>query len=150
MIHARLPVVNEGAVFSEEALGDRLRERRAIDTELVLLADTLIPATEKEAGIVDVVIEMMVGEEEVIDTGRADSRFHQLVRRGGAAIEHQIFVPRLHGEGRSPAVRSGCRCAGSEDKNLGHCIAWRASKGPPTPPCARRRPGSAGTPLDRS
>src|SRR6058998_298903 len=35
----RFPVVNEGAVFSEQALSDRFGQRRAIDAELILLAD---------------------------------------------------------------------------------------------------------------
>ena len=40
------------------------------DLELVPLADALVPAAQKEAGIVDVMVEMVVSEKEVVNLGR--------------------------------------------------------------------------------
>src|SRR5262249_30742780 len=102
------------------ALGDRLREGGTPDAQLVLAADALVPAAEQEAGIVDVVVEVVMGEEQVIDAGGTDPRLHQLVGGGGAAVEHEVPVGHLDGEGGSPAIGGGSRRAGSEDEDLGH------------------------------
>ena len=119
-VDARFPVVNEGAVLSEQALGDRLGQRRAIDAELILLADALVPATEQEAGVVDVVVEVMVREEQVVDARGQDTDLHELGRRRRAAVEHQILAAHVDGEGRPPAIRRGRRSAGAEDEHLRH------------------------------
>src|SRR5262249_59767243 len=92
MIDARLPVVGERAVLPEDPLGERLRERRPVDLELVLLADALVPATEEEARVVDVVIEVMVREEHVVHPRRHDPHLDQLVRRGGTGIRPHVLA----------------------------------------------------------
>src|SRR5256886_823682 len=117
-VDARFPVVNEGAVLAEQALGDRLGQRRTIDAELILLADALVPATEQEAGVVDVVVEVMVREEQVVDARGQDTDLHELGRRRRAAFEHQILA--AHVDGRPPAIRRGRRSAGAEDEHLRH------------------------------
>ena len=47
----------------------------------------------------------MVGKEQVIDLSREHTGFHQLVRRGRAAIEHQQFIANLHNMGTTETVR---------------------------------------------
>ena len=70
VVYACDPVMGKDAfLFVEDAVGDALGEGWAVDVEGVFLADGLVPATEEEAGIVDVVVEMVVGEEEVVDLG---------------------------------------------------------------------------------
>ena len=64
------PVVSEDALFFvEDAVGDALGEGRAVDVYGVLFAYGLVPSAKEEAGVVDVVVEVVVGEEEVVDLG---------------------------------------------------------------------------------
>ena len=58
------PVVGEYALlFVQDAVGDALGKGRSVDVQRVFLADRLIPAAEEEAGVVDVVVEVVVREE---------------------------------------------------------------------------------------
>ena len=108
MVYASFPVVGEQAVFAEDAFGYPFREVGAENLELVFLADALVPAAEKEAGIVDVVVEVVVGEEEVVNLGGEQSGLDQLVRCCGAAVEHEEFAAELQDMGAAePGGRGG-------------------------------------------
>ena len=64
VVDASDPVVGEDPLlFVENAVGDALGESRTVYVEGVFLADRLIPAAEEEAGVVDVVVEVVVREE---------------------------------------------------------------------------------------
>ena len=89
-------VVDERAVLPKDALGDNLGEGRPVDPELVLLADALIPATQQEAGVVYIVVEMMMREEKIVDFCRKEPRLHQFVGGSRAAIEHQVIAGDLN------------------------------------------------------
>ena len=77
------------AVLAEDALGYLLGQVGPEDLELVLLADALVPPAKEEAGIINVMVEVMVSEEEVVDLGGEQPRFEQLVSGGRPAVEHQ-------------------------------------------------------------
>src|SRR5207244_3222231 len=68
--------------------GDSLGQRGAEDLQPVLAADTLIPAAEQEAGVVDVVVEVVVREEEVVHLRGPQAGLDELVRGRRAAVEH--------------------------------------------------------------
>jgi hypothetical protein len=87
------PVVTEGAlVLVQDAVGHLLGQPRAENLELALLAGALVPAAEQEARVVDVMVEMVVGKEEVVDLGGAEASLDQFVGGGRAAVEHQVLA----------------------------------------------------------
>ncbi len=87
------PVVCEDAfLFVEDAVGDALGEGGAVDVESVFLADRLIPAAEEEAGVVDVVVEVVMGEEEIVDVGWPESGLDEFVGCGRSAVEHDLLA----------------------------------------------------------
>ena len=63
VILAGVQVVREGAVLANQALCDRLSVVGAEDVEGVFFADAFVPACHQQAGVVDVVVEVVVGEE---------------------------------------------------------------------------------------
>jgi len=85
---AGLPIVREGAVLADEPLGDSLGQRGTEDLQPVLATDALIPAAKQEAGVVDVVVEVVVREEEVVHLRGPQAGFDELVRGRRAAVEH--------------------------------------------------------------
>ena len=73
---SRVPIVGKDAfLFVKDGVSEALRWRRAVDIEGVFLADRLVPAAEQEAGVVDVVVEVVVSEEQVVDAGRPQTGF---------------------------------------------------------------------------
>ena len=93
MVYAGDPVVSEDAfLFVEDAVGDALGEGGSVDAEGVFLADGLVPAAEEEAWVVDVVVEVVVGEEEVVDLGREEAGLDEFVGSSGPAVEHDLFA----------------------------------------------------------
>ena len=124
---ARLPVVGEDAfVLVEDAARDALGEGGAEDLQVVLLAGALVPAAQQEAGVVDVVVEVVVCEEEVVDVGGPESCLDELVGCCGAAVDHHLLVADLQGERRAEAGGRGRRSACAEDVDGGglggHCV----------------------------
>jgi len=65
-----------------------LRALLAEDLQPVLATDALIPAAKQEAGVVDVVVEVVVREEEVVHLRGPQAGFDELVRGRRAAVEH--------------------------------------------------------------
>ena len=122
MVHPRLPVVREQPLLPKDALGDLLREVGAEHLQLVLLADALIPAAEQETGIVDVMVEMVVREEEVVHLRGEESRLYQLVGSRRPAIEHQQLFAELEHVGT--AESGGCRCgrSGAQRVDFSHFL----------------------------
>src|SRR5438093_175050 len=76
------------AGLADEPLGDSLGQRGAEDLQPVLATDALIPAAKQEAGVVDVVVEVVVREEEVVHLRGPQAGFDELVRGRRAAVEH--------------------------------------------------------------
>src|SRR5262245_2296572 len=111
MIHPCLPVMHERAVLPKDALGDGLGEGRPVDPELVLLADALIPATQQEAGVVHIVVEMMMREEKIVDFRRKEPSLHQFMGGSRAAIEHQMIAGNLEYMRRTKAAGCWRRCS---------------------------------------
>ena len=108
------PVVGEDAfLFVEDAVGDALGESRSVDVEGVFLADGLVPAAEEEAGIVDVVVEVVVGEEEVVDVGGPEAGLDELVGCGGSAVEHDLLAIDVGDVGGAEAGGGGRGSAGA-------------------------------------
>ena len=61
---SRVPIVGKDTfLFVKDTVGEAFGWRRAVDVEGVFFADGLVPAAKKEAGVVDVVVEVVVGEE---------------------------------------------------------------------------------------
>jgi hypothetical protein len=112
--------VDEGPLLAEDPLGDGLGQRRPVHLERVLLADGLVPAAEQEAGVVHVVVEVVMGEEEVIDVGGKDAGLDQLPGGRRPAVEHHVLTADLHRVGRAPPMRGGRWRAGTEDEDFGH------------------------------
>ena len=84
--------MGEGAGLADELFGYGLGEGRAEDLQTVVTACALVPAAEKEAGIVDVMVEVVVGEEQVVDLSRPEADLDQLVSGGGAAVKHEVLA----------------------------------------------------------
>src|SRR5215475_9331551 len=128
MIHPRLPVMHERAVLPKDTLGDSLGEGRTVDPELVLLADALIPATQQETGVIHIVVEMMMREEEIVDFRRKEPGLHQFVSSCWAAIEHQVIAGDLDDMRRSKPVRCWNSPSPTENIHLGHRCTSDASQ----------------------
>ena len=120
VLDAGLPVVGEeAAVLPQDVVGELLGGRRAVDLEPVLPADALVPAAEEEAGVVHVVIEVVVGEEEVVDVGGPEPGLDQLVGRGRAAVDHDLLAGHLDDVGRAEACRGRRGRASTEHVDSG-------------------------------
>ena len=93
-------------------MGETFSWRRSVDAQGVFLADRLVPAAEQEAGIIDVVVEMVVGEEDVVDLSWKETDLDEFVCCGWAAVEHEFFAFDVEDESGSEAggcwVRSAC------------------------------------------
>ena len=122
VVDPRLPVVGEQAVFAQDALGYPLGQVGAEDLELVLFADALVPAAKQEAGVVDVMVKVMVGEEEVVHLGGKQPRLDQLVGGSRPAVEHQQLLAQLQYVGTAEAGRRGGRGAGSQGVDFSHPV----------------------------
>ena len=127
---ARLPVVGEDAfVFVEDSARDALGEGGAEDLQVVFLAGALVPAAEEEAGEVYVVVEVVVGEEEVVYVGGPESCLDELVGCGGAAVHHHLLVADFESERGAEAGGCGCGRASAEDVDFcpfaGHNLSSR-------------------------
>ena len=120
MVDPGLPVVGEQAVFSDDALGYLLRQVGAKHLKPVFLADALVPAAQEEAGIVDVMVEVVVSEKEVVDLGGKQSRFDQLVSGGRAAVEHEELVAQFEHVGAAKPCGSRSGRSGAQGVNLRH------------------------------
>jgi len=79
------------------------------------VSGSLAPAGEQEAGVVDVVIEVVVGEEKVFHLGRLETGLDQLVGGDRAAAEHQSLVADEQGVGAVKPELGGCGSAASRD-----------------------------------
>jgi hypothetical protein len=125
-VDPRDPVVCERAdLLVEDAAGEFGRWGRPEDLELVRFTGRLVPAAEQEAGIVNVVIEMVVGEEEVVDLGWPETGLDQLVGGGRAAVEHHVLAADVDDVRRAEPLGGGCRGAGSQDVNLHGVLSSR-------------------------
>ena len=71
----------------------------AVDIEIGAASGSLVPAAEQEAGVVDVVVEVVVGEEKVVHLGWLETGLDQLVGGGRAAVEHQHLFADAQGVG---------------------------------------------------
>jgi hypothetical protein len=100
-----LPIGGEHTRWTDEPLGDLAGERRSIDPQPLLITNRLVPAAEEKTGIVDVVIEMVVGEEEIGDACRPQTCLDHFVGGGGAAVDHDVPVAELGDERRSEPLR---------------------------------------------
>ena len=120
VVDAGDPVVGEDALlFVEDAVGDALGESRTVYVECVFLADRLIPAAEEEAGVVDVVVEVVVREEEVVDVGWPQTGLDELVGCRWSAVEHDLLAINVGDICRAEAGGSRRRSAGAEDVERG-------------------------------
>ena len=125
------PVVGEDAFFFvEDAVGDPLGESRTVYVQRVFLADRLIPAAEEEAGVVNVVVEVVVREEEVVDVGWPEAGLDELMSRRGPAVEHDLLAIDVGDICRAEAGRRGSWSSGAEDVErggefgVGHGLFW--------------------------
>ena len=110
------PVVGEDAfLFVENAVGDALSKGRPIHVEGIFLTDRLIPAAEEEAGVVDVVVEVVVREEEVVDVGWPQTGLDELVGCRWSAVEHDLLAIHVGDICRAEAGGRRRRSAGAED-----------------------------------
>ena len=82
----------EAAVLPQDVVGELLGGRRPVDLQPVLPAHALVPPAQQEAGVVDVVIEVVMCEEEVVDVGGPEPGLDHLVRGGGAAVDHDLLA----------------------------------------------------------
>ena len=116
------PVVGERAdLLVEDAAGELGRSAAArTPGARCALPARLVPAAEQEARVVDVVVEVVVGEEEVVDLGRPEAGLDQLVGGGRAAVEHQVLAADLDDVRRAEPLGRGRRRAGPEDVEARH------------------------------
>ena len=116
MVDTGDPVVGEDPLlFVQDAVGDALGKGRSVDVQRVFLADRLIPAAEEEAGVVDVVVEVVVREEEIVDVGWPQTGLDELVGRRGPAVEHHLLAIDVGDVRGAEAGWSRRRSAGAED-----------------------------------
>ena len=73
-----------------------LGEVRPEYLEVALTAHEQVPAAQDEAGVVHVVVEVVVSEEEVVDLYEFYAHLHELVGRSGPAVEHQFLTCHVH------------------------------------------------------
>jgi hypothetical protein len=90
MVDPGVEVVCECAVFSYQPVCDRLRVVRAKNIQRVLFPNALIPTSEHETRVINVMIEVMVREEQVIDVERVKAFLGHLVGRRWTAVEHDL------------------------------------------------------------
>ena len=116
------PVVGEQAVFAKDTLGYLLSEVRAENLEPVLLPDALVPAAKEKAGVINVVVKVVVGKEEVIHLGREQPGLDQLMGGSGPAVKHQQLVAQFQHVGTSESGRGRRGSAGAQGVDFGHGI----------------------------
>jgi hypothetical protein len=80
-VDARPPVEAECALLADQPLRDRLGRRQTEDAQRLLRADALVPTAEQKAGVVDIVVEVMVGKEKEVDLCGRKPRSYELLRR---------------------------------------------------------------------
>ena len=114
MVHPGLPVVGEGTVLPYEALCEGLGQGRAVDLKPVLDPDALVPPAQEKAGVVDIVVGVMVGEEKVVYLRGPQARLHQLVGGGGTTIEHDVLPAGLDYVGGAETGRGRRRRVGRQ------------------------------------
>ena len=94
--------------------------RRAVDLKLILLARALIPTAKQEAGIVHVVVEVVMGKEQVVDVRRPESCLDELMSRGRATVYHYLLSTSLDDERRAKSGSGRCRRACAQNVYTGH------------------------------
>ena len=88
MVDSRDPVVGVGALLLvQDPMGKLLGELGAPHTEPVLLPRAGVPTSKEETGVVDIVVEVVVREEQVVDLGRMHAHGQELVDRSWATVE---------------------------------------------------------------
>ena len=92
----------------------------AVGIELGAASGSLVPPAEQEAGVVDVGVEVVVGEEKVVHLGWLETGLDQLEGGDRAAAEHQGLVADAQGVGAAKLELGGCGSAASQDKYLDH------------------------------
>ena len=119
VVDPRDPVMCERAlVLIHDPVRDPLGQIGAVDLEIPLAPDAEVPATENKARVINVVVEVMVREEEVIDLRQRYPHLHQLVRRRGAAVEHQPLIAHVHDVTGTESLGRRTRCARPDNVNL--------------------------------
>ena len=105
VVYAGLPVVGkEPCVFVDDSVGELLGESRTVDVEHPVGRDHLVPARQDEGREVGIVIEVVVGEKDVIDLGGRNTGSGKFPGGGWPAVEQQLLVADLHHVGRTKAV----------------------------------------------
>src|SRR5690606_28526583 len=108
---------------ADDALGDPLRQSRPPHGEGFLPTDALVPAAQEKTGIVGVVIEVVVREEEMVDLGGEQTALHELVCGGWTTVEHDEIVARVHHVGAPESLGSRCGGPGSQDVYFDHAFS---------------------------
>ena len=67
---------------------------------------------------------VMVGEEEVVDLSRPEPGFNEFVRRGWAAVEHEMFVIDFEDERCAESGRRRMWCSCAKDVEFGGHGRW--------------------------
>ena len=80
----------------------------------------MVPAAEQEAGVVDVVVESVVGEEKVVHLGGIGTSLDQLMGGRWTAVEHQYLVAYAQRMGAAEPELGGCGSAASQYKYFNH------------------------------
>ena len=115
-VDAGIPIVGKDAFFLiEDSVRQAFGGRRPVNAERVFLTDRLVPSAKQETGVIDVVVEVVVGEEDVVDLSGEESYFDEFVRGCGAAVEHEFVAIDVEDESGSEARRCRMRAASAED-----------------------------------
>ena len=97
MVDTRFEVVREdAAILLEQKIGDRRREVRPQHLQRWRRVVAHVPASHGEATVVGVVIEVVVGEDEVIHIQRRDACLYHFVCSARAAVEHDLVLAHLY------------------------------------------------------
>ena len=81
-----------------------------------------VPASHGEAAVVGVVVEMVVGEDEVTDVYGVEAGAHHLVSAAGAAVEHDAVVADLEDGAGAKAVAGGNGKTAADERYLGQSL----------------------------
>ena len=103
------------AFGAEEQIGDAAKRRGAVDGEGVTGAGALVPAGHDEVAEVGHVVEVVVGEEELIDGPRINGGGEELHCGAGAEVEDCAGVVGQDGNGLAGAVGAGGWIAGADE-----------------------------------
>ena len=101
------------AVRAEESFGDAEERRGAVDGQLVARARALIPARHDEVAEVGHVIEVVVGEEELVDLQWINWRGKEIHGGAGAEVEDCAGALGQNGDGLAGAMGARGRVAGA-------------------------------------